>query len=51
MEDQVISEIKIQSYMNHPNVLKLYGYFDDEKNIYLILEYCSSCLYREFRKK
>lgn len=30
-------EIKLQSYMSHPNVLKMYGYFHDSKNIYLIL--------------
>jgi len=23
--------------MNHPNVLKMFGYFHDAKNIYLIL--------------
>jgi hypothetical protein len=37
MEDQVFWEIKLQMYMSHPNVLKLYGFFDDAKNIYLIL--------------
>jgi len=25
-------------YLNHPNIIKMYGYFDDEKNIYIILE-------------
>ena len=25
-------------YLNHPNIIKLYGFFDDEKNIYIILE-------------
>ena len=24
--------------MNHPNVIKMYGYFDDVANIYIILE-------------
>ena len=51
MEDQIMSEIKLQLYMNHPNILKLYGFFHDSKNIYLILEYCSQCLFREFRVK
>ena len=37
--------------MNHPNILKLYGFFDDAKNIYLILEYCSQCLFKDFRIK
>jgi aurora kinase len=51
MEDQVFWEIKLQMYMSHPNVLKLYGFFDDPKNIYLILEYCSQCLFKDFRLK
>lgn len=51
MEEQILSEIKLQLYMNHPNILKLYGFFDDQKNIYLILEYCSQCLFKEFRLK
>ena len=25
-------------YLNHPNIIKMYGHFDDEKNIYIILE-------------
>ena len=51
MEDQIVMEIKLQTYMNHPNVLKLYGHFHDAKNIYLILEYCSQCLFKDFRHK
>lgn len=51
MQDQVVSEIKLQTYMNHPNILKIYGFFHDQKNIYLILEYCSQCLFKEFRNK
>lgn len=33
-----MQEIKIHSYLNHPNVIKLYGTFADEQNIYLIME-------------
>lgn len=51
MEDQIIMEIKLQTYMDHPNLLKIFGYFHDAKNIYLILEYCSQCLFKEFRTK
>lgn len=51
MVQQVFWEIKLQTYMNHPNILKLYGFFDDIKNIYLVLEYCSQCLFRDFRNK
>lgn len=51
MVDQVFWEIKLQTYMNHPNILKLFGFFHDSKNIYLILEYCSQCLFKDFRSK
>lgn len=32
-------EIKIQSFMSHPNLIKLYGYFSEGQNIYLIQEF------------
>ncbi|KAE9556186.1 hypothetical protein FO519_000674 [Halicephalobus sp. NKZ332] len=36
---QLIREIEIQCHLNHPNILKMYNYFTDNKKIYLILEY------------
>lgn len=39
MQDQLLIEIKMQFYLDHPNILKLYGVFSDEEHIYLILEY------------
>jgi serine/threonine protein kinase len=36
--EQFIRELKIQLYLNHPNIIKLFGYFDDAANIYIILE-------------
>ena len=27
-------------YLNHPNIVKLYGFFHDQDNIYLIMESC-----------
>lgn len=38
-EKQLRREIEIQSHLRHPNILRLYGYFYDEKRVYLILEY------------
>lgn len=32
-------EIRIQKSLDHPNVIKLYHYFEDKENVYLILEY------------
>ena len=42
IEEPFIREIKIQMYLNHPNIVKLYGFFADEENIYLVLECCVS---------
>lgn len=30
--------MKIQSCLDHPNIAKLYGFFEDKDNIYLLLE-------------
>ena len=35
-----MQEIKILQKLDHPNVLKLYEYFIDDENIYLITEMC-----------
>lgn len=32
-------EVEIQKDLIHPNISRLYGFFFDEKNVYLILEY------------
>lgn len=31
-------ELKIQSFLNHPNIIRMYGFFDDNAYIYIILE-------------
>jgi aurora kinase, other len=41
VEKQLRREIEIQSHLRHPNILRLYGYFYDEKRVYLILEYAA----------
>ena len=33
--------MEIQSRLSHKNILKMYGYFWDEINLYYILEYAS----------
>ena len=39
MLDQFINEIKIQLYLDHPNIVKLVGFFDDATHFYIIMEY------------
>ena len=33
-------EITILQQLDHPNVLKLFEYFEDDKNVYLVTEIC-----------
>lgn len=33
------NEIKIQRKLKHPHIARLYYYFEDDENVYLILEY------------
>lgn len=35
------TEVKILQTLDHPHVLKLYEYFEDETNVHLITELCS----------
>ena len=39
VQTQLRREIEIQSHMRHQNILHMYGFFNDEEKIYLILEY------------
>lgn len=40
IKSQVIREIKIQSFLSHPNIVTMYGFAHDSENIYLLLEPC-----------
>ena len=39
VEKQLQREIEIQSHLRHPNILRLFGWWHDEKKIYLVLEF------------
>lgn len=41
MVEQFKREIRLHSALDHPNIVKFYGFFEHEDNIYLILEYIS----------
>lgn len=52
VEKQVRREVEIQSSLNHPNVTKLYGFFHDEKRVYLLMEYMvNGELYKSLKAK
>ncbi|XP_066928080.1 aurora kinase C-like isoform X1 [Clytia hemisphaerica] len=52
VEHQLRREIEIQSHLKHPNILRLYGYFYDEKRVFLILEYAPQGeLYKKLTKE
>ncbi|XP_058771685.1 uncharacterized protein LOC131645045 isoform X2 [Vicia villosa] len=38
-DNQLRREVEIQNHLRHPRILRLYGYFYDQKRVYLILEY------------
>ncbi|KFK29895.1 hypothetical protein AALP_AA7G192400 [Arabis alpina] len=51
VEHQLRREVEIQSHLRNPNILRLYGYFYDQKRVYLILEYAARGeLYKELQK-
>ena len=46
------NEIKIQKRLTHPHIIRLYEYFQDEQNIYLVMEYAENgSLFFYIRKK
>lgn len=52
MIDQFVLEFKIQSFLKHENIVQIYGMFDDNDHIYLILEYMpDGTLYSLLKKK
>lgn len=52
VEHQLRREIEIQSHLRHNNVLRMYGFFWDDKKIYLILEYAPGGeLYKELKRQ
>jgi calcium-dependent protein kinase len=39
-KEKLLDEIKILKNLDHPNIVKLYEFFEDEKNYYMVSEYC-----------
>lgn len=36
--EQFIRELRIQSFLNHPNIISLYGFFTDDTHFYTLME-------------
>ncbi|XP_046382562.1 aurora kinase C-like [Ischnura elegans] len=52
IEHQLIREIEIQSHLSHPNILKMFTYFHDQRRVFLVLEYAAGGeLYTEMNKQ
>lgn len=39
MLDQFVMELKINFFANHPNIVKMYGFFCDRLHFYIMMEY------------
>jgi serine/threonine protein kinase len=51
MTDQLALEIRLQTCLNHKNILGMYGFFDDSTNLYIVLEYMEQgTLYSKLKK-
>ncbi|KIO25684.1 hypothetical protein M407DRAFT_75349 [Tulasnella calospora MUT 4182] len=49
---QARREIEIQQNLRHPNILRLYGFFHDQKRIYLMLEFAAEGeMYKQLTKQ
>lgn len=51
VEKQLRREIEIQSHLRHPNILRMHGYFHDEKRIFLLIEFAGKGeLYKQLHR-
>ena len=39
-DDEILREIDILKHLDHPNITKIYEFLEDDKNYYLIQEFC-----------
>ena len=50
-EERTDEEIELLKKLDHPNIIKLFEYFIDEDNYYLITEYCNGGDLFDLKKK
>ena len=46
--ENIITEIHLLKQVNHPNIVKYYNYYEDDDNIYIIMEYLSGNTLQNF---
>jgi serine/threonine protein kinase len=39
MQEQFAQEIKLNLYLSHPNIVRMFGCFSDLEHIYILMEY------------
>ena len=49
--DNIIKEIRMHKYLNHPNIIKYIHQFEDANNIYILTELCKNQTLRQLLKK
>ena len=49
--ENIKTEIKLQRKLDHPHIARLYDFFKDTENMYLVLEYCENGNLYEYLKK
>lgn len=43
IKEEFINEIEILKQLDHPNILKIFEFYEDSKNYYLITEFVNGC--------
>lgn len=51
MMDQLVTELRINYRLNHANIIQLYGHFEDEYHIFLVMEYATDGVLMNHLKK
>ena len=45
--NRIMNELRVLKTLDHPNIIKLYEYFEDDKNIYALFEKFNNNLFEE----
>jgi calcium-dependent protein kinase len=45
---KIMNEVEIQSKLDHPNIIKLFEFYEDQFNLYLVLELCTGGVLLEY---